>query len=454
MSASRLRFYLLAIWGTIAVIGGSLALWALTSPEAQSVIGMAAGGPKTITPTPSPSEATRPSPVPSPTPVPTRQIIKATRRPGTEIPAFVTNTPGTPLPIGSLNGYLPPGFDPLTGLKVEDASRLERRPIAVKISTFPRSLRKYQSGLSLADVAYEYYIEDGLTRFIAVFYGKDAARAGPVRSGRYFDEHIARMYHSALVFANADERVEKYLLESDLKPLLFLPRGDNCPPLCDDSSIEGYNDVFVDTAGVGAFLSDNSKQPLRPTFFYGAFSPFSQQKMNRIVTHYSAYSYNYWEYDASLQKYLRYSDTNDLVSGKSENYAAHIDHLTNQQISADNVVVLVVPHNFKNDFDRADQVFDIQLTGSGNAYVFSNGFFYKGVWTRDLVDQPIQLFDATNVPIRLKTGQTFYQVINSESTMSQAATSMDFTFFIPPRSFTPTPTATKFKPTRTPNKHD
>src|SRR5688572_12778155 len=256
MSASHLKFYLLAIWGTIAVLGGSLVLWALTSPEAQSALGMAARLPETATPTPTLS----PSPVYSPTPVPTRQIIKATRRPGTEIPAFATNTPGTPLPIGSLNSYLPPGFDPLTGLKVEDASLLERRPIAVKISTFPRSLRKYQSGLSLADVAYEYYIEDGLTRFIAVFYGKDAKRAGPVRSGRYFDEHIMRMYHSALVFANADERVEKYLLESDLKPLLFLPRRDNCPPLCDDSTIEGYNDVFVDTAGVGAFLSDNSKQ--------------------------------------------------------------------------------------------------------------------------------------------------------------------------------------------------
>src|SRR5687767_12284131 len=116
MSASRLKFYLVVIWGTIAVLGGGLVLWTLTSPEAQSVIGMAAAGPETITPTPSPSEATRPGPVPSPTPVPTRQIIRATRRPGTEIPAFVTNTPGTPLAIGPLNNYLPPGFDPLTGL--------------------------------------------------------------------------------------------------------------------------------------------------------------------------------------------------------------------------------------------------------------------------------------------------------------------------------------------------
>jgi hypothetical protein len=440
MSTSHLKFYLLAIWGMIAVLSVALIVWAFTSPEAQVVLGMGAS------PTPTPTLS--PTPLPSPTIIPTQRIIIATRNPNTPIPLPATFTPVTPLPMGQINGDIAPGFNPLTGLQVEDPSRLERRPVAVKISSFPRALRAHQSGLTLADVVYEYYIEDGLTRFIGIFYGKDAGRVGPVRSGRYFDEHIMRMYHSALVFANADERVENYLMESDLKRFLFLPRSDNCPPLCRDKTIDGYNNVFVDTAGVGPLLSDNSKQSLRPMFFYGTFSAFSMQAINRIFTHYSPYSYHYWEFDHSQGRYLRYSDTNDVLNGQAETYAPHIDRLTNQQLTADNVVVLVVPHNFKNDFDRADQVFDVQLTGSGIAYVFSNGLIYKGSWVRDMRDQSIQLFDNTKAPIRLKTGRTFYEVINTESSISQDDNdkSMHFTFFIPPRVFTPTPTPVKVKP--------
>jgi hypothetical protein len=347
-------------------------------------------------------------------------------------------------------GIAPPGIDPLTGLKVDNPDNLERRPVAVKITTFPRSVRGYQAGLSLADVVYEYYIEDGLTRFVAVYYGNDAERAGPVRSGRYFDEHIMRMYHSALVFVNADERVEKYLLESDLKHFLFVPRPDNCPPLCDDPTIEGYNDYFVNTAGVGPLLTDNKKQPLLLGYFSNAVQNVGTQ-IQRIYTTYSIYSYNYWAYDAERNLYLRYSDAADADNGQIQ-YSEHIDHFTGSQITADNVVVLVVPHRFKNEYDRVDQVFDIDLSDVGSAYVFRGGRMLQAIWQRPQLDQPIQLFDGFNRPIALKPGVTFYQVINPESNIAQDSDSVYFTFSAPPRSpqFTATLTDIPFKATRTP----
>src|SRR5688572_23272367 len=48
--------------------------------------------------------------------------------------------------------------NPLTGLPVNIPSLLERRPIAIKVGNSPDYVRP-QSGLSLADVVYEYYIE-------------------------------------------------------------------------------------------------------------------------------------------------------------------------------------------------------------------------------------------------------------------------------------------------------
>ena len=105
---------------------------------------------------------------------------------------------------------------------VADPQLLERRPIAIKITQYPRYVRP-QLGLTLADVAFEYYIEDGLTRFIAVFYGNNSDMVGPVRSGRYFDEHVVRMYQAFFVFKYADPRVYDYYKKSDLERRLIVP---------------------------------------------------------------------------------------------------------------------------------------------------------------------------------------------------------------------------------------
>lgn len=401
--------------------------------------------------TPQPPQATR---TPSRTPTPLRQVVylpSATARPVSPTPITPT---ATPIPTLAISQFYPEkGGNPLTGL-LADPNLLNRRPVAVKISTFPRGVRAYQSGLSLADVAYEYYIEDGLTRFAAIFYGQNANRAGPVRSGRYFDEHIMRMYRAVLVFANADERVETYLVEQvELRPLLFLMRPDNCPPMCRDTSITGYNNVFVDTAAVGAKIIDNSRQELRETFFGPLFYPASYPVVTKIFTHYSQFSYGYWEYDPVNLTYLRFSDAKDAESlAVNETYQPHIDQWNGQQVSAQNVVVLVVPHVFNNEFDRADQVFNIQLLGAGTAYIFREGRMILGAWLRDRLDQPIQLIDKDRNPISLQPGVTFYQVINPQSAYRQNGEMVEFFFSIPPRVVTLTPTPPGFKPSPTPKR--
>ncbi len=106
----------------------------------------------------------------------------------------------------------PSGVNPLTGLPVANPALLNRHPLAIKVTNYPRFVRP-QAGLNLADVVYDYYMERGITRFIAVFYGNDAEQVGPVRSGRFFDEHIFTMYNSYFVFGNADYRIRERYFE-------------------------------------------------------------------------------------------------------------------------------------------------------------------------------------------------------------------------------------------------
>ena len=66
---------------------------------------------------------------------------------------------------------IPEGINPLTGLAASDPTLLKIPALLVSISNFP-AIGRPQAGLSFAPFVYEYYITEGATRFLAVFYGR------------------------------------------------------------------------------------------------------------------------------------------------------------------------------------------------------------------------------------------------------------------------------------------
>lgn len=74
----------------------------------------------------------------------------------------------------------PEGYNPLTGLPVADPSLLDIPALLISISHFPPEARP-QSGFSFAPFVYEYFITEGSTRHLAVFYGEAPAPEIPVQ---------------------------------------------------------------------------------------------------------------------------------------------------------------------------------------------------------------------------------------------------------------------------------
>ena len=358
---------------------------------------------------------------PTYTPYPTRYV-----------PAEVLSTPVEILPqtdISQLNIN-----NPLTGLPVSDPAFLGRRPLAIKIGNSPDYVRP-QSGLSLADVAYEYYIEWGDTRFIAVFYSNSPTMVGPVRSGRYFDEHVTRMYHAFLIFKSADPRELSYLQGSDLKDFLVIVGGRSCSPyFTGPYHRDSYNNQFFNTTKWPACAIkkgvDNSPQVLSGGFFTEDV-PESTLTASRIFSSYSEYSYNYWEYDPATHKYFRFQEANDMIDKKPEAYTPLSDALTGLPVTTSNVVTLFVPHIYANTYNAHDQVFNIDLLDYGNAYVFRDGLAIPAIWHRTAEDQPLLLTTLGGDPIYLRPGQTFYQVMGVNSTYTQDGEDWRFVFQTP-----------------------
>ncbi len=353
--------------------------------------------------------ATRPSPSPS-TPKPS----------GTPVAPATTATPGTVRVI-----------NPLTGLPAPDAALLDRRPLAIKISNYPRDIRP-QYGLNEADVVFEYYIEWGYTRFIGLMYSANATKIGPVRSGRYFDEHITRMYQAFYVFNFADPREYRYFLGGDLAKSMVVP-GGNCSvaPFFTSrgSSVTGdasHFECYFDSTRFDEYLArknaDNSRPDIRPTYFV-ARPPAGGANVDRIFTYYSRCDYNYWEFDPEASRYLRFQEApaskdvryiNDCTDNP-QTYEALVDSVVHKQVFADNVVVLYVSHTFANENEQSDEIYHIDLIDSGRAYVFRDGVGIPARWVRTDIDKPLVLTSPDGKPLGLRPGRTFYEVIGETS---------------------------------------
>lgn len=340
-------------------------------------------------------------------------------------------------PVGSSQDSSIVLYNPLTGLPVTDPSFLQRRPLAVKISNSPDYIRP-QSGLTLADVVYEYYIEWGDTRFIGIFWSNadKVERVGPVRSGRYFDEHIVRMYHSFLFFKGADPRELDYFNALEISQRFVTVGFGNCPPyFMGPYKRDSYNNVFFNATKWQACAERRGYDNTPSTISGGFFSediPQSPLIVTKIYNFYSEYNYSYWAYDPDKQMYVRYQESKDLIKGrKVEVYEPLFDDYTREPITAENIVMLFVPYIFTNQNQAEDEVFNPSLIDFGNAYVFRDGVAIPARWNRTSIDQPILLTNLDGSPIYLRPGQTFYQVMGVTSRHIQNGTDWRFEFATP-----------------------
>jgi len=365
---------------------------------------------------------------PAATPTPTELILPTATPPPlpqTQTPTLTpTATPSYP-PEGYGPSNFPTDVDPLTGLKVTNPALLERRPLAIKVSNLPRYVRP-QWGLSLADIVYEYYTEEGTTRFIALFYGQDAEMVGPIRSARFFDVNIIRGYKAAFAFGSAYVVEMNRLLNAEFANRLVL-EGASSPLTRYDPN--GTNDLVVNTADLSAFITqkgiENGRQNLDGMSFK-LDPPAGGQAVSHIFVRYSAAIYNRWDYDTAAGKYLRFSDTTeDLNSGQSEQYAQLTDRLTNQPIAFDNLVILYINHEL-----YAANIYDILFSGLGTGFAFRDGQAYQVNWQRNDTDV-VSLSNPDGTPFAFKPGATWFEVVGLNSTLSQGEQGWRFTHLMP-----------------------
>lgn len=389
----------MVIW--LAAVLSGCARAAQQPPTATAVILPTVTAASTVTPAPAPEA--------SPTPEPT-----------------MTSAPAYP-PEGMGPESFLPGFNPLTGLPVVPEN-LERRPILVKVENLPRNHRP-QFGLSRADLVFEYYTEEGTTRFAALFYGQNAEKVAPIRSARYVDIRLVQGYKAILVFGGAYEKLWNRLVSSDFGSRLLVEGYNSCPALCRYDP-DGSNLLMADTTRlrdlVQARSIENSRQQLTGMFFQMQ-PPAGGQAAQRVFVRYSGAIYNRWDYDPFSGRYLRFVDAEDDLSHSAEVYVPAVDRLDGSPIAADNLVVVQARY-FQADANASGEVLDVELQGSGAATLFRDGHAYALRWQREKAEDVLSLTGQDGQPFPFKPGSTWFELISTVSPAEQHAEAWRFTF--------------------------
>lgn len=388
---------------------------------------------------------------PEPTEMITEESFVATATPtkpeptSTPVPPTETPTPEptpTATPPYPEEGYGPDNFpndvNPLTGLRVSNPTSLDRRPVAVKINIVPRTGTRPPWGLSAADIVFDYYQNNGYTRFHTIFYGEDTDLAGPIRSARFPDHFLIRMYKSIFAYGSADPLINERLFGAEYSDRLVLEGGGSglCPPTDQNPMCrfdpQGYSFLLGGTSEIRGYAQnqgvDDRKQNLEGMYF-NLQPPSDGEPAELINVSYSKDSYLQWEYDSTDEKYYRNQD-DSFDQGEGETFAPLLDRNNDEHISADNVVVVLMEHSYFRK--PPSEIMELLVSGSGPAYAFRDGHVYQVRWNIPGTDSVLYLTNEDGTSFAYKPGNTWYQVIGVSSNILEPEDgSWRFEFLIP-----------------------
>lgn len=318
----------------------------------------------------------------------------------------------------------PAGINPLTGLAVKDTSLLALPPALISVSNFPVSARP-QAGLSYSPYVFEMYIGEGMTRFLALFYGEfpkktdpsvntknqkaDEAVIGPIRSGRLPYESIRKAFNGFLVMASAYSAVGAQLNQSTN---IF---GS------DESDI---NSALIDVTRLQDIARANAKSGKSFNLtgnLYNPVTPAGGSPAGKLWIFYNFLNQVEWNYDTATGAYLR---SQDKADGTGKFYPA-TDRMTGQQLAFNNVIVFYARHTVLN---RARTMIDVDLLYTQNkAVLFRDGKAYPIRWSTQNGEyekttgllRPIRFIDENGKPVALKPGNTWVEIVDNSTSLEQ-----------------------------------
>ena len=306
-------------------------------------------------------------------------------------------------------------FWSLTGLPGPEDAQIQ--PIVVvKIENDP--VVRPQTGLDRADLIFEELVEGGMTRFAVVYQSDLPDEVGPVRSVRHVDVAIAEPIADAFVFSGGAKRTMKFVKRKI--PTTISVVNEGAPGMYRKSDIPAPHNIFLkmdemldsiapkNTASTGFFVRPEVKpltaSPAASSSTSASPKPSSTALTGKPVTDVSVVFSNFsgpnWKWNAADKTWMRSEGTKPFLNKDGT------------QFGTNNLVIIEVREidaGYKGQ--TGGYVPRTVLTGSGRAWVLSEGKAVEVAWNKPFVDAQMELTDLDGNPFTMPNGRTWVELL-------------------------------------------
>lgn len=278
---------------------------------------------------------------------------------------------------------------PFTALPME--KDYYSRAVAVSVENSPAA--RPQSGLEEAEIVYEFMLEGGITRFLAIFWPDLPAKVGPIRSARPALAKTADFYDALFLHAGASPDGFKLLAEENI---LHLDQIYQSKYFWRSSKRRAPHNLYSGKPPLEKYLNQLAEKEYPDQFNFLTASVVSDFKkaVEITVDYWGSYSvlYHYNSFDNDYSRFLNNKNNPHLME-------------SGQQIKVKNIIVQFVKTATKDSEGRQK----IDLKSGGRMFLFRDGIALKGSWENS--GGRIEYFNEAGEKMEINPGKSWIQVV-------------------------------------------
>lgn len=283
------------------------------------------------------------------------------------------------------------------------------RPYAIVINNSTVAV-KVQTGLQQAYMVYEFPVEGGLTRLMALYKDVPDFTIGTIRSSRhnfldYAMEHDAIFIHYGWShYAEDDERELRYdYINGTLGGGPFWRENP--------ASLATEHTAYTSIGKIKEYVKNKE---IRSTTDQGLVLNYDingvdlSKKDGNILANNIAIPSNgsintTYEYDKENKNYKRFVNGN-----------ANIDYYTKEQFTAKNIIVQKINTKMASD----NYYWDLETVGSGTGYYITEGYAVPITWSKENREAKTKYRYVDGTEIQLNDGNTYIQLQSNSQTLT------------------------------------
>lgn len=287
------------------------------------------------------------------------------------------------------------------------------RVMAVVIDNVAMS--RPQTGLSKADIVYEFRVEGGITRYLAFYYDEPPAVIGPVRSARHYFLPYIQEHHAFLIHYGGSPRAWNDLVVMGINHLDGIDPNTQSIFFRSTSRKAPYN-AYVSTEKARKMAEMNgwgfgNHENSRVLFFSPGAEIRGEKNVHHleISFHISTKVLNSvsWDYDDSRGVYLR------SINDEPQNDASD-----GSRIVARNILIQLT--SIWNIDEAPTWRIDMKVEGSGKGYILSGGKMAEIRWQKSSLRDKTIYYYPSGAALMLPTGVTWIEMVPETAPIKMA----------------------------------